>query len=394
MKELVLIIETLLLFSPVQVIACSRRIVLSPTTELSEQINKENVTYVIKHTFDLKGKALKIPDNCCLVFKSGKITNGTIDGSETNIIAKKNEILKNVILTGSWVNKRVYSEWLDFKEGESYDNADNFRNLMLLCTGREMTHLYMRRGTYYCSIVPESSNINVPSNLYWHNSATICQMPTSSQRYGFVLLQNSENVTIEGGAFIGDVKTHIGNEGEWGHGIKVAGAKNVVLKNITIREFWGDGIDLIDAMDEQRKPTINCENIRIEAVKCIGNRRQGLSIESGINVEVLNSEFVYTGKNGRTPPGAGIDIEPWNDSSVKIMNIRISKCKMLNNWGFDLQIYANYKMTRPNEFDNHIEVSNCEIGTSYVYKTNGVKFKRCRLSHKVEKKDSNNITIY
>ena len=368
--------------------ACRKKVVLNGADKnWHNKVCSENTDYVIKNCIDLNGSTLTIPDNCCLVFDGGVFQNGMLEGKHTNVSAGKTLIFKDVTLTGSWNNGRVYSEWLDFIEGEKVDNACNFKNLMLLCKSDVMTHLYMQEGTYYCSVVTGSSNIIVPSNIYWHNLATICQLPTDSPKYGFVLIRKSNNVTIDGGVFVGDVKSHTGKDGEWGHGIKVAGASNVVLKNLVSREFWGDGIDLIEGeyVSSIASGVGICDHITINNVKCLYNRRQGLSIEAAQNIIVNNSEFAYTGKFNISEAGCGVDIEPWCKNEKKIENIIFYKCYIHdNNPKRDFCVEANlqyYDKSKDPGYApiNKIVVKKCRIGKLYVLWANTVVFNCCEI---------------
>ena len=357
---------------------CCNKVVLKQSANVHSQMKKENVTYIVKCSFDLKGSEIVIPKNCQLKFQGGDFSNGTIKGNATEVCAGQSQVFSNVTLSGSWANSKVYSEWLDFVEGEKVDNAKNFKNLMLLCAGEKMTDLYMQKGVFYCSVVTGSSNIIVPSNVYWHNEAKICQLTTNSPKYGFVLLQKCDNVTIDGGEFVGDVQTHIGNDGEWGHGIKVAGATNVVLKNLVSREFWGDGIVLIEA---KYKGTLRagvgpCDNVTIDNVKCLYNRRQGLSIEAAWNVNVKNSEFAYTGKYKMTAPGCGVDIEPWCSNEEKVKNIRFLNCDIHDNnpsRDFCLEPNAQYHSKKSTIIpENKIVIDNCRTGRLYIHGASAV----------------------
>ena len=365
--------------------ACHKRIVVYNTLDWVKQFSTKEATYVILKEFDLKGKTLTIPDNSNLLFNGGKIKNGSIQGRNTSIEAKKACVFENITLLGTWKNKTVYSEWLDFVEGQRVDNVRNFRNLMLLCKSDVMTHLYMQIGVFYCSVLTGTSNIIVPSNVYWHNSATICQLPTESPKYGFILLYRSNNVTIDGGEFVGDVQSHLGKEGEWGHGIKLAGASKVVLRNLTCREFWGDGIDLIEA---EYVGSINagvgiCDNITIDNVKCLYNRRQGMSIEAAQNVIVKDSEFAYTGGYLMTPPGCGVDIEPWCRNEKKIENIRFEDCYIHDNnpqRDFSVEPNCQYNGRKKNLEElpiNKVVVNKCRMGSLFIHGANTVSFNNC-----------------
>jgi hypothetical protein len=188
-----------------------------------------------------------------------------------------------------------------------------------------------------------------------------------------------ENVTIEGGEFVGDLLTHQGSEGEWGHGIKCGGSKNIVLKKLTCRNFWGDGIDLIEGLDFRGQATIICDNVVIDNVKCLYNRRQGLSIEAAQNVKILNSVFSYTGELKKTSPSAGIDIEPWINNGKKLFNITINNCIMSNNKGPDLQIYILEDFNYSEKDLINLSIENSQMGSSFLCRALGVNFKRCQI---------------
>ena len=360
-----------------------------------------NTNYIIKDTFDLDGETLVVPENCKLSFRRGLIKNGKIIGNGTKIISCKRRILESVQLLGIWENNTVYSEWLPFLSGDKVDNREEFLNLMTLANGKTFTHLYVQQGTFYCSVIKESSYIKVPSNVYWHNKATICQLATDLQKYSFVLINKSDNVTIDGGSFIGDVKLHTDKGGEWGHGINVTGANNVTLKNLTCNEFWGDGIDLIEGTyrrDIKAGETV-CSNITIDNVKCLRNRRTGLSIEAATNVVVRNSEFAYSGTLKMTAPGDGLGIEPWCKNEQKIYNILIDKCNIHDNkGGRDLSIEPNiqyyYEDDNPKHHpQNKIVVRKSNVGNLYLLFANELRITDSVVDDIVEYGCSEDVTI-
>lgn len=48
-------------------------------------INQPNTIYEIRYNFDLNGATINIPENCTLKFEGGKLSNGTINGNNSNI---------------------------------------------------------------------------------------------------------------------------------------------------------------------------------------------------------------------------------------------------------------------------------------------------------------------
>ena len=66
-------------------------------TPLTEQIAEEDVKYVVKWVFDLKGATLEIPKNCIVEFDGGRIKNGTIKWDNTRVMnLYAYDILQNI----------------------------------------------------------------------------------------------------------------------------------------------------------------------------------------------------------------------------------------------------------------------------------------------------------
>ena len=366
-----------------------------PNTDSALFFNRPNTTYIVHDTIDLEENTIVMPMNCTLkITDKGYVTNGIIHGNNTRLSAKRRKVLgENCTLTGKWTNKVVYGEWA-LPSDESIVANHGFTNIMILCSGTHTTHLYLPDVLYKVTAVDKSAPIIVPSNVYWHNKATIKMLPSSYEKYNIVLIDRTSNITIEGGRFIGDIANHRGNTGEWGHGIKVRGGKNVELKSLECNECWGDGIDLIEAYSDDGLPCIICQNVNINNVRCLYNRRQGLSIEAAANVSVTNCEFAYTGKLLSTAPSAGVDIEPWNTEGQKINSIRFNGCNVHNNVGKDVLCLPNMLFGKDYQiYKNEILFKNCIVGTFVSWETNGLILSRCILTDSLKISHSNNIDI-
>ncbi|MFD2962490.1 MULTISPECIES: hypothetical protein [Olivibacter] len=122
--------------------------------------------------------------------------------------------------------------------------------------------------------------------------------------------------------------------GEWGYGIYLFAAKNVVIKGITLRECWGDG-SAMGGPDTNVSVLKPCENIKF--IDCVfnDNRRQGCSVVTANDVFFDNCQFINT---YGTLPMAGVDLEPNminSDGSLKVgyvRNIRFRGCKFNGNY--------------------------------------------------------------
>lgn len=176
----------------------------------------------------------------------------------------------------------------------------------------------------------DNTGLVVPSDkIVDLNGAKIKIITNDRTNYNGFTIASVSNVTIKNGKIEGDRKTHTGSGGEWGYGISIRYAHNVILENLIITEMWADGINISNDGD----PSTLCTNITIRECICDGNRRQGMSVENGDGFLIENSEFINTGNDSyQKNPSAGIDIEPFMNSGNMVKNIRITNCNLSNNY--------------------------------------------------------------
>ena len=360
------------------IIVASASIVIKDIESLQNQFVKADETYIISSKINLNDEVLEIPQNCTLKFEDGLFCNGRIIGTNTRILASKTTIFENVEISGLWNNRFVHSEWVGLKEGIENDNKIRFRNLMALCKGDKHKDVYIQPGRFWTSVNEYSCAFSIPSNTTLYCNATICELPNNFEHTCLVFIHKASNVKIIGGDYVGDLKTHIGDQGEWSHGIEIRGSSNITVKNVKCSYFWGDGIDIIDGFNNKMEPVFICKDISIIQSECLYNRRQGLSIEAVNGCLVKDCRFSYTGQYKKTPPSAGIDIEAWANNIEKIKNIRIENCNMENNEGPSFQSYANAVWGKDFAcYQNSILVINCTMDDIIISHTNGIEFKEC-----------------
>jgi parallel beta-helix repeat protein len=170
------------------------------------------------------------------------------------------------------------------------------------------------------------------TTLMISSGAVLKAKPTSSERYTIINVYGKNNVVIEGGGTVaGERNEHTGTTGEWGYGINISGSTNVLVKDISIIDCWGDGI--VMAVYQSN----SAQYVTLRGVRCRNNRRQGLSIISAQDVLVTECYFGYT--NG-TAPAAGIDMEPDNSTTMLVERITITGCLFEENDGGGLQLNA------------------------------------------------------
>jgi hypothetical protein len=170
-------------------------------------------------------------------------------------------------------------------------------------------------------INPRGLSLKSNTTVIFDEKSELVLKPSEAPAYQMLGLKNLENVKIYFPVLIGDKDTHLGTKGEWGMGINIDGCLNVQIINPKVSNCWGDGIYF-----GKTSPAIN-RNIDILYAQLDNNRRNGISVICSNGLNIVSA--LVTNTHG-TPPMAGIDIEP-NDNSDEINNINIKSATTLNN---------------------------------------------------------------
>jgi hypothetical protein len=213
---------------------------------------------------------------------------------------------------------------------------------------------------------------------------------TVSYRIGNVRIYSNKTILFEDGTFIEGLKTAINgsmffmydasnivikgtnvvvsdpNPNYAGSEMRVifhmGGVTNAHIEGIAANNGGGDGFYIGPGSAKKYS-----ENIKLVNVSADRNRRQGISITAGKNVEVINA--VLTNTSG-IAPGAGIDVEP-NTSENIIENIRIVNPITRNNAGAGIIVapgaFANTGHIVDVLVSNHIDE-----GSAYGFLVTGV----------------------
>lgn len=292
-------------------------------------ISKENTIYIVQYSYNLNGQTITIPSGCVLLFEGGSISNGNIIGTNTTIVGNP-EIFNLITISGTWLNKEVYSNY--FKGSDSYV----LTNVCNLCKGNIFTTLYIEDKIFEIQLTSAYTDVLIlPSKTKLVTNATIKLIANNLDNYNIVSIRGVSNVSVKGLTVIGDVQTHTGTTGEYGHGISIFNSQNIILENVTSSYCWGDGIYIAVGSTTN---TGNA-NIIINNAQCNYNRRQGISIIQGEGIKISNSRFDNTGQINGTAPMAGCDIEP-NNLNQTLKNIEFFNCKFTNNKSNSFQFYG------------------------------------------------------
>ena len=136
-------------------------------------------------------------------------------------------------------------------------------------------------------------------------------------------LSRAKNVTVEGTGATFKMNKNEYTIGEQRHAFEMDMSSDITVRGLTIRDSGGAGLKIMG----KGKDGGYCENITVENVRSLNNRRDGITISSATNVWVRNSEF--SGSSG-TRPEAGVVLEA--DHPVeRLVNINFINCKFSDN---------------------------------------------------------------
>ncbi len=219
--------------------------------------------------------------------------------------------------------------------------------------------VFVPSGIYMIDAV-RGIQIKGAMTLRMSKDAVLKARPNDKGNYSIINIANASNVNVINGTLIGERDEHFGNKGEWGMGITLRGATNIVIEGVVVKKGWGDGFYIAGAS----------KNIKFCSVTADNNRRQGMSVISVNGMIVKDSVFKNT---GGTPPAAGIDFEP-NQNDV-VSNVQVSNSKFMDNQGLGVLItspLAGNGVVKNITFEKNT-VSGNRGGGIGIYNTSGHK---------------------
>lgn len=343
-------------------------------SKLQNKFNKPNTIYKVTKDLDLNHCVLTIPEGCTLQFDGGTISNGSLFGNFTKIIADSSTVIfgQQIHIEGSWDIADIYDEWFWFDTDPSYISNDTIKNILALSNDsiNNTIHFDANR-TYYFElpykgranlgddIRPDYWKLNTPdydflriftgvtSNTHLVVNNTLQMLPTNQGAYFIFQIENKENIEISGtGTINGDAKDHLYTDpfagtlyyGEWGHVLNFRSCNNIVIRDITVGYAFGDGIALGNAAyntNGVKSCNPATKNVLIDGVKVLYARRNGISL-GGNNYSITNVYFEGCGSDEikGTAPMAAIDFENDYidiDPSGICSNVVMNSCKFKDN---------------------------------------------------------------
>jgi hypothetical protein len=173
-------------------------------------------------------------------------------------------------------------------------------------------------------------DLRTGSVLLFADGAQLRALPNDKESYTVLRAQKVSNVSIVGGTVVGDRHEHRGKTGEWGMGLTLTEATNVLVDRTVFRSAWGDGIYI----------NRNSSHVSICRTRSEENRRQGLSIIAARDVLVHRSMFRNT---AGTAPQCGLDIEP--NKGDKVDGVVVQDSVFEGNAGCGIAMYVSPEHT-------------------------------------------------
>ncbi len=333
---------------------------------------------IINDTINLCNRKCILPEGITLSFKGGLIRNGTLVGNKTKLNSSK-ACFERVRISGTWNVITIRSSlFLDL----SYDNA--LKDVVALSDSTVNNRIVIEEGDYQVT-ANKNGDVCIPiaSNTDLIINGTIRLKPNDYRNY-YIIQANGNNITMRGrGSIIGDKHVHTGRSGEWGMGINLDNAHNVMIKGLTIKDCWGDCIYVGNESSD----------VRIENCLLDHGRRQGVSITSANGVTIKNCTI--TNVCG-TAPEYAIDVEPNKDDTVD--NVIIERVLAKDCMGGFL-VYGR----APNAHVGKVTLRNCTVEYNKmlaisVQKCDVLKVEKCHVRQKPVQRvmsfeDIGNVTV-
>jgi len=192
---------------------------------------------------------------------------------------------------------------------QAVKTTDNLQAAIDDAINRGFNRIIVPDGTYLIgkfgnAIYQRGLELHSDMELILSPNTIIKMVPNDKWNYCVIAVNRKENVIIRGGTIIGDRNEHIytpraggGTAHDEGHGICIqSSSKTVLVEGMNIRGLTGDGLLLVNEI----------EDVTIRKNKISNNRRQGISIVGSLRIQIERNEIHHI---RGTSPQFGIDIE-------------------------------------------------------------------------------------
>lgn len=250
-------------------------VILRKDKTFAEQMTNADTIYEVRYDFDLNGAEVTIPEGCVLDFQGGSLNNGTIVGSNTLISSNINNIFKNIVVKGTWINSYVKVDWFNI-DSENLDlSVSSVKNALNLCS--ECSTIEFGPKLYYINMIRPKSNMTIVG----HGDKTILKLIENSKLYNHpIQINNTHNVRVMNLCVDGNYNKQSVDKSKYG--IYVVNSQNITIENVSISEC-SEGIFL----GYSENPTFNVEINNCKIYNCYRNA-MALSMCERVNINNLS----------------------------------------------------------------------------------------------------------
>jgi len=208
-------------------------------------------------------------------------------------------------------------------------------------------------NTYHYVVFPpfpllvDDNGLVFRSDTYviFKKGSKLIKTPTAKGDYRVVRIENVNSVFLFNPVIVGERYEHKDKIGEWGIGVYLFNAHDIVIFSPTISKCWGDGVYISGG----KTPS---SNIGIYNAYCDDNRRNAISI---INVDTLRMTNILVSNTFGTNPMAGIDVEPNNNQDI-INNLYLKNVYTINNYNVGIKIQLGNLLGADKEKNINIDI--------------------------------------
>ncbi len=389
-----------------------------------EMLDEATNTFVVRKNYNLLGRTLVVPDGMILLFASGSMDNGELQGTNSSlkVVGKSPVFGVNLKISGIWNVPEVHDGWFVFDESEGFVSNQIIKNILALSNDETPCHIFFEeRRTYffelpykgradigarisyemvngekkrhYGDIYNEEFSylriFTIPSRTHLTISNTLKMLPTNQGAYFIFWEYGKEDITIDGNGIIaGDNDWHrydspfLGKNyyGEWGHIFQCFRCKDFQFKDITLSDAFGDCLVYFGSSYLDESNPRGASNLTMENVKILRARRNGVAVGAR-HVRISNCHFEGCGTEAikGTRPQCAIDFEPdgvREYHEIGNQDAIMDNCTFLNNeydFGSSFNNMPSYRKIATT-------VKNCHftspIKISYTY---WIRFENCRI---------------
>lgn len=369
-------------------------------TLTQHMMRKPNTIYIIQYDYCLAGQTIEVPENCVLDFQGGSLRDGTLIGEKSSILAPpSNTIFKDIIIEGVWFVSDIYDTWFYLPDTYQYISNSIIKSILSLSNDNcfNTIHFSSDRDYWFENSYKGKANLGdyvrplyakldseefsflriftgITSNSHVIINSNIRMIPQNQGVYYVFHVLDKCNIEISGnGGIYGDAHDHIYDTpfvsnsdyyGEFGALLSIISCKNVIIRDITLSDGFGDCLAITAGVLEVESETIGrtippTKGILVDNVKIWYARRNGIWIGAH---DALISKCYFKGCGSDeirgTAPKAGIDFESdyiaYSEDNV-CKNIIMSSCVFENN-SYDI---SSTNATTKDAGDYAVCVYNC-----------------------------------